>query len=316
MERLKSFIEKNRLIAEGNRVGAAVSGGPDSVFMLRALVDLAPFLDFSVVVLHFNHKLREESDDEEAFVAELCRRLSVEFYSDSCDVALLAQRERICIEDAARRARYDFFSRSKQKLSLDSVALAHTKNDVAETLLMNLLRGSSLKGLVSMRPRREFYIRPVLPLRKEEIELFLKERGERFVVDSSNENTDFLRNRIRKKLIPYLEEFNPSIIETLFRTSETLRADEEMLEFISEKEIARRVAFSGKRAYVEMDNLQIGIKRRLISHVCRRLLNTPYSLSFNNIERIVHLKPHSRVVLRGILKAHRDALGRVVIERL
>ncbi len=293
----------------------AVSGGPDSVFMLYALLDLKDEFHIDICVLHFNHKLREASSEEEEFVRLLSERLKLSFYCGSADVSAISEGQGLSIEDAARKARYAFFERCKRELSLDSVALAHTKDDLTETMLINLIRGSSLKGLVSMKPRRDFYIRPVMGLRKREIEEFLKNKGFRFVVDESNMNRDFLRNRVRLELIKHLEEFNPSIVETLYKTFQALKADEELLDELVELEMVRRVKFFDRKAILDLKGLSLSLRRRLISEACKRLLGTHYSLSFDNIERLNALKKGKQVGLRGLLKAHIEN-GYLVIEKL
>ena len=261
-QRLLIHIRQHELLKAGDRVGVAVSGGIDSVALLRLLLELRGELGIVLSVVHFNHKLRgAESDADEQFVAELARRHDLEFFCDSDDVAGHAREEGVSLETAARELRYGFFrsllevtsganapaqieslSRSAESAAppavLNKVATAHTLDDQAETVLMRVIRGAGLRGLGGIHPRIPVedehgetcgeIIRPLLATRRHELEQYLKEIAQPWREDSSNSETHFTRNRVRQLVVPLLEkEFNPAITETLAELAEIARGEED-----------------------------------------------------------------------------------------
>lgn len=221
LNKLRQFLKTQNLINPGDSVTCALSGGADSVAMTYALLLLREELDISLSATHFNHHLRGgESDRDEAFVREFCKKYEIPLTVGSGNV-LPGDRG---LESAAREARYAFFDTLP-----GPVATAHTADDNAETLLMHLIRGSSLRGLGGITPRRGKYIRPMLTVTWQEVLAFLEEQNLPHVEDSSNETDDFLRNRLRHSVFPLLALENPNIGETLSRTALSLRAEEDFL---------------------------------------------------------------------------------------
>ena len=259
---LLSHIRQEELLHAGERVGVAVSGGIDSVALLRLLVQLRGELGIVLSIVHFNHKLRgEESDGDEQFVADLALEHDLEFLSDSDDVAEHASRESVSVETAARGLRYGFFryllgeggpqglkpasflssggAPERRALSkLDKIVTGHTLDDQAETVLMRLIRGTGVTGLSGIYPRIPIesddgevsgeIVRPLLATRRRELEQFLKDIGQRWREDSTNADHAFTRNRLRKLVVPLLEkEFNPSVAENLTELADIARGEEE-----------------------------------------------------------------------------------------
>ena len=205
----------------------ALSGGVDSVALLLGLLHLGQPL----VAAHCNFHLRgEESDADEAFVRQLCEERGVTLYVAHFDTKDYAKQQRISIEMAARELRYDFFERLRQQLGADTIAVAHHRDDNVETLLLNLVRGSGLKGLCAMQPQNGFIVRPMLNIPRTEIESFLKEAHQPFRTDSTNTDTAFKRNKIRHELFPLLRELNPSIDRTLAETITRLNEVQSLLQ--------------------------------------------------------------------------------------
>ena len=205
----------------------ALSGGADSVALLLGLLHLGQPL----VAAHCNFHLRgEESDADEAFVRQLCEERRVKLYVEHFDTEAYAKQQRISIEMAARELRYDFFERLRQQLGADTIAVAHHRDDNVETLLLNLVRGSGLKGLCAMQPQNGFIVRPMLNIPRTEIETFLKEAQQPFRTDSTNTDTAFKRNKIRHELLPLLRELNPSIDRTLAETITRLNEAQSLLQ--------------------------------------------------------------------------------------
>jgi tRNA(Ile)-lysidine synthase len=230
IKKVKKTIERYELIKKGDRLVAAVSGGPDSTALLVALAQIASFLDFSIIVSHFNHGLRgDRSDEDEKYSQELAKKMGLIFVSGKMDQGLRKKGE--SPEEFYRQQRYQFLNKVLEDYSAQKIALGHNIQDQAETILLNLLRGSGLEGLRGILPIREGkFIRPLIDVSRTEIIAFLNEAGISYCQDNSNESDIYLRNKIRGKLIPYLkEEFNPKIEENLVQMAQILRQDDEYI---------------------------------------------------------------------------------------
>jgi tRNA(Ile)-lysidine synthase len=237
---LLKAMEQSRLIREGDRVGVAVSGGADSVALLLLLVELRKRLSLSLVVLHFNHQLRGRAAlEDQKFVARLAENLKLPFLVGSADVRALANGVKANVEDAARRARYSFFAQASGEQNLDKIAVAHTADDQAETVLAHILRGSGITGLGGIHPQIGKVIRPLLSVARAELRSLLKSRRQTWREDATNRDVTKMRARIRKKLIPLLEkDFQPRVVEHLFALSAHAREDDALLERLAEKHLA------------------------------------------------------------------------------
>lgn len=219
------------LLPQNGGVLCAISGGADSVYLLCRLCELRESLGLRVWAAHYNHCLRgAESDRDEDFVRALCAGLGVEAYFGRGDVAAFARENGLGTEDAARRLRYEFLEQTADALGADAIATAHTADDNAETMLLNLARGAGLRGLCGIPPRRGRVIRPILGVTREEIDAYLEGQGVAHVEDSSNAGDDYARNRIRHHAVPALRSVNPEFSRSASRAAELLRRDEEFLE--------------------------------------------------------------------------------------
>ena len=223
-------IRAEKLIAPGDTVYCALSGGTDSVALTHLLCALAEELRITVRVCHFNHRLRgSASDADEAFCRDFAARLGVPVEVGSADVAAWAKEHGQSVEEAARICRYAFFETLEGK-----VATAHTADDQLETVLLNLLRGTGLKGLGGIPERREKYIRPLLDVTRAETEAYLKEHGLAHREDATNENDDCVRNRLRHHVTPLLRAENPNWQENVSRMTALLREDEALLQKLAD----------------------------------------------------------------------------------
>jgi tRNA(Ile)-lysidine synthase len=262
-QRVLGQIRREGLLAAGERVGLAVSGGIDSVALLRILLELREELGIVLSVVHFNHKLRgPESEADEQFVAALAGKFELQFICDSDDVAGHAREEGISLETAARELRYGFFrhlirgegnspllptsGRSGAPADvappeLDKIVTGHTLDDQAETVLMRLIRGSGLKGMGGIYPRIPVegddgetcgeIVRPLLAFRRRELERYLRDVGQDWREDTTNTDAKFTRNRVRKLVLPLLEkEFNPAVVENLAEFADIARGEEDYWE--------------------------------------------------------------------------------------
>lgn len=296
IEKIIKSIKKHRLIHEGDHVLACVSGGPDSVYMLLVLRELSEDLHFTVTVAHFNHLLRgKESDADEEFVRGMASTLSLPFVAGRGDVAAWRKEHGGSKPEAARILRYRFFNEEAKRLKVDKIALAHHADDQAETVLMRLLRGAGTHGLSGIFPLREnLYIRPILFARKKEILDFLRDRKVLFREDRSNLEADNLRNRIRLDLMPQLtEQFNPSLSDSLSRTAEILREEDDFLEgYVKEifpscilKEDEENVVFQR----LALKGLHPAIQRRIIRMGVERVRSTLKRFSYSHLEGAIRL---------------------------
>ena len=213
---------------DGARVLCAVSGGADSMCLLALLRSLGRF---ETAAAHVEHGIRgEESRRDCAFVEEYCRARGIACYTAHVDAPAFARARGLGLEEAARELRYDFLERTAEEEGYDFIATAHTADDNAETMLLNLARGAGLKGLGGIPPRRGRIIRPLLAVTREEIELYLRASGTPHVEDGTNESDAFSRNRIRHAVVPALRELNPGFALAAARAASLLRRDEDCLE--------------------------------------------------------------------------------------
>ena len=232
LERIKAYVEKWHMLQSEDCVIVGVSGGADSVCLVLVLLELQKSLGFRMVAVHVNHGLRgEEADADEAYVKQFCKEYGILFESYFADVELFAKKRKQSTEEAGREVRREFFGQALQKHGGTKVALAHHQDDNAETLLLNLTRGTGLKGLGGIAPKNGSIIRPLLCVRRKEIEEYLKEHKVLYCKDKTNDSDEYARNRIRNHVIPYLEEeMNPKTVEHMNETMEQLRQLQDFLD--------------------------------------------------------------------------------------
>jgi tRNA(Ile)-lysidine synthase len=220
----------------GRRIGVAVSGGADSVALLHLLVEIREQLGIVLFVLHFNHQLRgKASRADEAFVMQLAALHGLPLFTGHENVAARSKKERANLEDTARRSRYAFFASVAAKENLDKIAVAHTAEDQAETVLAHMLRGTGLAGLGGIHPEAGVVFRPLLHFRREELREYLRSRKQVWREDATNRDTKRMRARIRHRLLPFLEkEFSPGAVEHLCQLADLAREDDAWLESSAE----------------------------------------------------------------------------------
>src|SRR5689334_7101585 len=225
LQRVRQFVRQHALFSAETRVVVALSGGSDSVALAMILRELDAAGEVRLVgVAHFNHRLRDTASRDEEFSAGVARLLDVPFVADAENVRARARLEGRSLEDAARRARHEFFERARRQLDADVVALGHTRDDQAETFLLRLLRGAGSRGLAAMYPRHGAIIRPVLDCRRTELRAFLDQRGAAYLEDETNADVAIPRNRIRAELLPLLaDRFNPAVVDVLSHEAELSR---------------------------------------------------------------------------------------------
>ena len=218
---------------EGGVILCAVSGGRDSVCLLHYLTTIAPRRGFTVAAAHLNHRMRPEAQRDEDFVRGLCREWNVPFYTEAAPVYEIAARWGLGVEETGRRLRYDFLLRTADAIGAAYIATAHHAQDQAETVLLNLLRGTGPEGLGGIPPVRGRIIRPLLQTGRAEIEDYLQKNGLPHVEDSTNEDTHYARNRLRRELWPQLETVNPAVTRAIGRTAEIVRGENAYLDTLA-----------------------------------------------------------------------------------
>jgi len=307
LKTLVAKIQRQRLFEAGETVVVAVSGGADSVALLDILCSL-PDEKLRLVVAHLNHGLRgADSDGDEEFVRQLAARYGLPFELQRADVAGLAQSCRLSLEDAGRRARYLFLAEAAKAHGAASIALAHHRDDQAETVLIRLLRGAGGAGLSAMGSSSQGGLkRPLLQVSRAEIELYLKGRGLGYRTDASNADTAILRNSIRHELIPFLKRYNPKISERLAATAEILACDEELLEGMTETAYARLIRPDPAGPTLAIGELVLeprGLRLRLYRRALSALRGDLRHIGLAHLEAIDRLaassRPNSRIKLPG-----------------
>lgn len=227
LEKVSAACADYKMIERGNAVVAALSGGADSVSLLHALKQLSERLGIEVSACHINHHIRgEESDRDMRFCEELCEKLQIPLVIREANVTELQQKHE-SLEECARRVRYDFFAEVSDGKKL---ATAHNSNDCAETVLLNMMRGTGLKGLCGVPPVRGNIIRPLIYCTRAEVEEYCSANGLTWVTDSTNLNVDYTRNKIRHIILPEMLKINGSLFPTMNRMEHSLRADSDFLE--------------------------------------------------------------------------------------
>jgi tRNA(Ile)-lysidine synthase len=224
-------IDAYHLLRPKDRVLVAVSGGPDSIALLHALVGLRNRYGITLSLAHLHHGLREAAAMEQAFVADLAERLALPFHTERRDVGAFRQRHGLSLEDAARQVRYAFLEATADAQACTRIALGHQADDTVELLLMNLIRGSGPLGMSGIAPSQGRLIRPLIDIHRNAITAYLKAKNLDTCHDESNDDPAFTRNRIRNELIPHLERtYNPRLRQTLQRTARILRDEERWIE--------------------------------------------------------------------------------------
>jgi tRNA(Ile)-lysidine synthase len=308
-------IEKYNLLEKGERVVVALSGGPDSTALLIVLTAIAQEQDLILIIAHFNHGLRgAESDEDEKFSRDLSEKMGFAFVSEKMDQEKMGKG--ISPEDFYRQERYNFLNKVAEDYHAQKIAVGHNMQDQAETVLLNILRGSGLEGLKGILPMRDGkFIRPLIEISRREIICFLNEAGIPYRQDSSNENKRYLRNQIRSELIPYLKEkFNPRIEESLAQMAEILRPEDELIrqhvdEVLKSSFIQRqqnRILL--KIAYI--NKLPLAIRWRLFKTLLESLSPAKNGFSFIHIKSLDNLaqkcESGKRIVLPLGIEARRE----------
>jgi tRNA(Ile)-lysidine synthase len=333
--RVLRMIRKKGMLSAGERVGVAVSGGADSVALLLLLLELQETLGIVLSVVHFNHKLRgRASDEDEKFVAGLAAKHGLLVHLERADVAAAARREKRNLEDTARQARYGFFAKLVQDRHVSRVAVGHTADDQAETVLAHILRGTGLAGLGGIHPVAAHIVRPLMEMRRLELRVYLRSKKQSWREDATNRDTTRMRARIRRKLVLLLErQFQPAVVEHLATLAELAREDEAFLEALAKERAEAIIERNVENSRVSIENLltfQDGkesttegaestekkkqesraLSKRVVRRIVEELKPRAGQLNAEHVQSVLELATHGEngkaVVLPGGLEVRRE----------
>lgn len=295
MDKVIKTIEKYNLIQDGDKIVVGVSGGPDSICLLHILNSLKDKYNLQLFVAHINHMIRENAKLDEEYVIDFCKKINVPLYIKHADVLNISKQQKISTEEAGRNERYSFFDEILNKTNSNKIAIAHNSNDKAETVIMNILRGSGISGLKGIEPKRDNkYIRPLIETSREEIENYCKINNLQPRHDESNDENLYSRNKIRNIVIPYIKrEFNNNIISTINRLSEVAIEESEYINKIVEKEY-NNICKRSEVDVIELDlkefnKLDLVLKRRIVLYAIFNLQHHTKGIEKINIEDIIKL---------------------------
>ena len=307
LDKVREAVRRHQLLKKGDSVVVAVSGGPDSVALLYVLRSLSKELNLRLVIAHLDHMLRPDSSDDKIFVEKLAAKLKIPVITDNIDIAKLAKKG--SIEEIARDVRFKFLCSVAKKVKAEKIALGHTQDDQAETVLMRIIRGTGLYGLAGILPRRKMgdleIIRPLIEVSRHQISAYLKKRRIKTRLDPSNLEDVYFRNRVRNTLLPLLKErYNSNIKEVLANMAQNAAVDYEYLHKKANAAL-RRVQTSraagnkiklNLRAFLRLDT---ALQRLILRLAVRKVRGDTRRLTFQHmreIEDLVFNRPLNSVV--------------------
>ena len=326
IEKTLTTIARHRMLGAGDRVGVGVSGGADSVALLRILREVSGQQGMRLAVLHFNHGLRgADSEGDEQFVASLATDLQLPFFSGREDVAGVARAKHWNLEDAGRRLRYGFFAALVGEGRIDRVAVAHTADDQAETVLARVLRGTGPAGLAAIYPVNGHVVRPLLEVRRAELRAYLDNLGQRWREDASNYDRSRLRARLRHQVLPILEsEIQPAVVNHLGRLAAMSREDEAFWRALTRGRLDALLERGGAELRIRCADLlspfvegapilfnylgeeaRLAVTRRLVRGIVEELRGHCRQWTADHVQRVVQLATSgmsgARVELPGVI---------------
>jgi tRNA(Ile)-lysidine synthase len=291
INRLLENIRQNKLIEENDNIILAASGGPDSQFLIYTLMEVRKTINFNIILCHLNHLHREDALDDENLVRETAKKFGLDFFVERKSMDDYAKENKLSPEDAGRRLRYDFFRRIKASYPSSKIAVAHNKDDQAETILMRIIRGTGPDGLVGMTFLDSDIIRPILNFSKSEILEYLDGEEIPYNIDFTNLETDYTRNKIRLDIIPQIEKLNPMFMDSLVNLSLIVKDDLSILEKIEEESFFNVTLKNGKDLIsfdkIKFADLPKGLKKRLLRRAIFSLKGDLKDISKKNIDDIL-----------------------------
>ncbi len=294
IDKAMNTIKKYSMFRQGDGVLIGLSGGPDSVCLSVILDEVRDNFNLSLHAVYVDHGLRpDETPAEIEFCRDFCRKLEIDFRTRSADTRVLAKREKLNVQEAARESRYRIFTEVAEEVNAGRIAVGHTADDQAETVLMRLLRGAGRKGLAGIPPVRGKIIRPLIEIERKDIEAFLaSQNAQTFLMDSSNVKNDYFRNWVRQTIMPEVKTKNPELISGLCRTAEILKEEDDYLELIVTKAlmklISRKSGDTIELFLVPLETVERPIVRRILRRVIDEIKGLR-GLEYMHVEDIINL---------------------------
>lgn len=296
LSKAESTVREFNMFSQGSKIVLGISGGPDSTVLLHIFWRLREKYNLNLWAVHLNHCIRlREAQEDEKWVKTITQKLEVPLIVDVIDVPALAREKKISLETAAREARYNFLEHFANKVRADRIAVGHTASDQVETILMRLIRGSGIDGLAGIPPVRGRVIRPLIRMFRWEIENYCRIHKLDSNNDSTNSNPQFLRNRIRIELMPYLRNnYNYQIVDALHRTANLLRIDKDFLSKLTEEAEKKVIKKKSSREIVvdasALVGLHLCLQRRITRSILETLKGDLEGIDYSHIEQILNLK--------------------------
>ena len=300
-EKVLSTINKHNLIEPGDKIVIGISGGPDSVCLLHILSRLKAKIDIELYAAHLNHQIRGlEAQKDALYVSNICDELGVTYFLKSIDVPKYCKDNGLSIEEGARKLRYEMFEEIKLRTKSNKIAIGHNLNDQAETVLMRIMRGTGLQGLRGIEYSRENgVIRPLLDIERKDIEEYCKVHNLEPRIDESNLENIYTRNKIRLELIPYMmDNFNPSLIESIVRMSNNLKSDSDYIENEAEGKFKNICEIASDAVNVKINDfskLHNAIKVRILRKGIKHILGDTNFIDQKHIEDIMEFENESKI---------------------
>ena len=296
-------IKENNLIQKKDVIVVGVSGGPDSITLLTCLNKYKDYLDIRIICAHINHLIRKDSTEDEQFVENVCKKKGIKCYINRAEVEKIAKEQKKGTEEVGRKIRYDFFDEVAKKENANKIAIAHNMNDNAETILLNIIRGSGLTGLEGIQPEEYGkYIRPLINCKREEIEEYCKKYDLKPRIDSTNKENIYRRNIIRNKILPELKELNPNIVQSLSNLSKIVKVQnihikneiENIYNKIAKETFNENCIGDKTLGKIELDlnefqKLDLNLKQNLIIYAINKVLKSARNIEKVNIDDIIKM---------------------------
>ena len=311
-------IKENNLINKGDVIVVGVSGGPDSITLLTCLNKFKDYFEIKIICAHINHLIRKDSTEDEQYVENMCKNMGIKCYVKRADVEKIAKEQKKGSEEVGRKIRYDFFDEVARKENANKIAIAHNMKDNAETMLLNIIRGSGLTGLEGIQAEEYGkYIRPLINCTREEIEEYCEKNNLQPRIDSTNKENIYRRNIIRNKLLPQLQELNPNIVESLSNLSKIVKVQnmhiknevENIYNKIATEELntsnlqnknnssmqkTNNEVGSESLGKIELDlpefqKLDLGVQQNLVLYTISKLLGSTRNIEKVNVDDIIEM---------------------------
>lgn len=289
---LKTIID-HKLIENTDTIIVGASGGPDSQFMIYILNSLKDQIGFEMILAHLNHLHRKEAKNDEDLVKKTAEELDLKFFTRSRSMDDYAKEHGLSSEDAGRRLRYEFFNDLAKNYEKAKIAVAHNKDDQAETVLMRIIRGTGLDGLKAMDYKSENIIRPILNIKKSEIMVYLETKKIPYAIDATNFENDYTRNKIRLDIIPKLEEINPKVVDQIYSLSELAKDDLEVLDGVIDDKFNDLAEIKKDKIVFDkakFDKTNPAVLRRIIRKAIEILNGEIKDISKENIDEFLTIR--------------------------